>query len=187
MTEKLKQKIEARQEPINNIEKLDNMIDNKEIIIEDNETSKQILEDEARNEVFKKATASQENEDKKIETHNYYSNQGFISKKQKDISYKKTIKRLQTEMKPSEKVFSQIIHNPLVEKTSEIISRTIARPNPLLYGSFFAFIITIISYSIARRMGYKLSGFETILSFFIGWTIGLAYDYIKKLIFNNKN
>lgn len=109
-----------------------------------------------------------------------------VGKKHKDESYKKTIKRVQSELRPTEKVFSKIIHNDSIEKTSEVIGKSIARPNPIFYGGVFAFVITLGTYFIAKRIGYTLSGSETILSFAIGYLFGFIIDYIKLLFSRRK-
>ena len=58
-------------------------------------------------------------------------------------SYKKTMKETQAHMKPAERSFSKVIHNPAVEKTSEVLGSTVARPNAILMGSLFAFLFTL--------------------------------------------
>lgn len=106
--------------------------------------------------------------------------------KRRDESYKRTLNRIQSELKPVNRILSKIIHNKFIEKISEVIGQTIARPNAMLLGSIFAFILTLFTYTIAKKIGYKLSGIETILSFIIGWIIGIVYDYLKTLINTNK-
>lgn len=109
-----------------------------------------------------------------------------ISKKQKNESYKRTLSRVQAELPITERVFSKIIHNEVVDKVSDITGKTIARPNSILYGAFFAFIITLIAYYVAKTIGYQLSGSETILAFSVGWLLGIIVDYLKNL-FSTKN
>jgi hypothetical protein len=47
------------------------------------------------------------------------------------VSYKKTMKETQAQMKPTQRAFSKTIHNPVVEKTYEDIGSTVARPNAI--------------------------------------------------------
>lgn len=110
----------------------------------------------------------------------------IISKKQKEESFDRTMKRVRQELPTAQRVFSKFIHNKTIEKTSETIGNTIARPNSMLSGSFFAFILTLMAYSIAKTMGYRLSGFETIISFIIGWILGLVFDYFRSLLNGHK-
>lgn len=115
------------------------------------------------------------------------SRRGPISKKQQKDSFKKTMKQVQAEMKPAKRVFSKIIHNSVVEKTSDAVGKTVARPNAILAGAVSAFILTLVVYLVAKTLGYSLSGFESIAAFIVGWTIGLIYDYLRVLITGKKS
>jgi FtsZ-interacting cell division protein ZipA len=97
-------------------------------------------------------------------------------------SYKKTMKETQSQMKPAERTFSKVIHNPAVEKTSEAVGSTVARPNAILAGSVSAFLFTVVIYLFARHYGYPLKGSETIAAFVLGWTVGLLFDYLRVMI-----
>lgn len=114
------------------------------------------------------------------------SRRGAIGKKQKNDSYKRTMKQVQKELPIGSRFFSKITHNNIVEKASDALSTTIARPNAMLSGAIFAFIITLLVYTIAKKSGYALSGFETIGAFILGWAIGIIYDYLRILITGKK-
>ena len=106
---------------------------------------------------------------------------GAISKKEKAASFKKHMDQVQAELPPVERAFSKFIHNPVIEKTSEVIGSTIARPNAILAGSMVAFFAVLAVYLIAQNYGYVLSGFETIGAFIVGWIVGVLYDYFRVL------
>lgn len=109
------------------------------------------------------------------------SRRGPINKKQLNKSYKQTMRRVQNELPIGSRIFSKVIHNNVVEKTSEIVGNTVARPNAILVGAFMAFVLPLATYTIAKTIGYPLSGFETIAAFIIGWIIGIVYDYLRVL------
>jgi hypothetical protein len=111
---------------------------------------------------------------------------GGISKKEKNASYKKHMAQVQAELPPVQRAFSKVIHAPIVEKSSEFIGATIARPNAILSGAVVAFILVLAVYVIAKNLGYVLSGFETIGAFIIGWVIGILYDYFRIMITGKK-
>ena len=111
---------------------------------------------------------------------------GVISKKKRNESYKRTMTRVQNELPIQNRLFSKIIHNKLIEKTSDIVGGTIARPNAMLSGSIVAFVLTLLIYTVSKMIGYRLSGFETITAFILGWIIGLVYDYLHVLVTGNK-
>lgn len=102
-------------------------------------------------------------------------------------SFNSTMKEAQAHMSPASKNFSKVIHNKTVEKTSEAIGSTIARPNAILAGSVTAFTLSLVIYLIANQNGYPLSGSETIATFVIGWAIGLLFDYIRLMVTGKKS
>ncbi|MCL2451637.1 hypothetical protein FWD20_02040 [Candidatus Saccharibacteria bacterium] len=108
------------------------------------------------------------------------------TKSQKKVEYKKTLKSIQKNMNPAERAFSKIIHNPVVEATSEVAGKTVARPAALLAGSLAALILTTLVYIIAKYYGYVMSGFEWIGTFVVGWAIGLIIDWIRVEILGRK-
>jgi len=111
---------------------------------------------------------------------------GGISKSEKKVALKKTMAHVQAELPPTERTFSKFIHAPVVEKTSEIIGGTVARPNAILAGAVVAFFAVLIVYILAKTLGYVLSGFETIGAFIVGWVIGIVYDYFRVLVTGKK-
>src|SRR3990167_5984696 len=106
----------------------------------------------------------------------------LITQQQRTIAFNKQMESVQHEMSSHERQFSKFIHNKPVEKTSDTLAATIARPNALLAGSICAFVLVTILYFIAKQYGYRLSGFETIAAFAFGWVLGIIYDYLHTLI-----
>ncbi len=111
---------------------------------------------------------------------------GPITKKQLDANFDHTMKYVREDLSGPSQVFSKLIHNKAVEKTSDIVGSTIARPNALLTGAICAFVLTLILYVFAKNMGYRLSGFEPVGAFLIGWLIGQLYDYFRVMITGKK-
>lgn len=112
---------------------------------------------------------------------------GPITKKQLDHKFDDTMNQVQQEMPASKRAFSKLIHNKAVEKTSDALAATIARPNALFAGSVGAFTLTLGVYIFAKTMGYTLSGFEPIAAFIIGWLGGFFYDYLKVMATGKKS
>lgn len=111
---------------------------------------------------------------------------GSINDKQRTLSYTKTLKQVQSELPLNDRLFSKIIHTKMIERVSDLLGSTIARPNAVLSGAFFAFILTLLAYLTAKTIGYALSGSETIAAFILGWVIGIVYDYLH-LLFTGRN
>lgn len=112
---------------------------------------------------------------------------GVVSKKEREASYKQNLKQVQAELKPRERAFSKVIHNPVVEKTSEVVGNTVARPNAILAGGMVAFFLVLAVYLVAKFYGYTLSGFETIGAFIIGFALGILYDFFRVMITGKKS
>lgn len=96
-----------------------------------------------------------------------------------NAAYNQTMRLIRAEMNRPSRAFSKVIHSPVIERSSEVIGGTLARPNAILAGSTTALVLVICVYILARTFGYRLSGFETIGAFLLGWAIGLIYDYVR--------
>lgn len=107
---------------------------------------------------------------------------GPLTKQERDKSFDNTMREVRSQMSGASRGFSNFIHNKTVEKISDAVGGTIARPNAILSGSVFAFLFTLVIYLIARYNGYPLSGTETIASFALGWVLGLIFDYFRLIM-----
>lgn len=112
--------------------------------------------------------------------------QSQIGKRQLDESFEKTIQFAQQSLSPSEKILSKIIHHRSIEHICNIIGNTVARQNSIILGSAFAFVACLLSFSIAKNIGYDLSGSEMVISFSLGWLLGLVIDYIQLMVKGDK-
>jgi hypothetical protein len=111
---------------------------------------------------------------------------GPIGKVEREASFTATMSEVQSQMSAPSRAFSKVIHTKAVETVSDAAANTIARPNALLSGAVFAFILTLTVYLVAKNLGYPLSGFETIAAFTLGWILGLVYDFLKVMITGRK-
>lgn len=109
-----------------------------------------------------------------------------INRQTKKANFDHAMSEVRTQMSPASRAFSKLIHNRPVERTSEVVGSTIARPNAILSGAVFAFILTLAVYLIGHYFGYPLSGFESIAAFILGWVIGILYDFLRVMITGKK-
>ncbi|HSW91026.1 MAG TPA: hypothetical protein VLG09_00060 [Candidatus Saccharimonadales bacterium] len=112
---------------------------------------------------------------------------GPISKAKRDESYNTTMNEVQHQMSAPSRAFSKVIHNKAVEKVSEVAGGTIARPNAILSAAIFAFVLTLVVYLVAKNAGYRLSGFESIGAFLLGWAVGILYDFLRVMVTGRKS
>lgn len=99
-----------------------------------------------------------------------------------DLSFKKTMAETQSHMSGPSRAFSKFIHIKPIEKASDAIGNTVARPNALLSGAVFAFLFTVAIYLWTKNAGYPLSGFETMAAFIIGYLVGIIVDFVRIMI-----
>ena len=179
---------EATQEVVESHEKLDAIYENA--VEKSNIESAEKSEANARHEALKQAISveagSAEKKGKEASGAPAQRRHGVVSKKERTTSYKRHMKTIQAELPPVQRGFSKVIHNPVVEKTSEVVGSTIARPNAILAGAVVAFFAVLAVYLVAKHFGYTLSGFETIGAFVVGWVFGILYDFFKVMITGKK-
>lgn len=141
----------------------------------------------AKLEALQNATSAEAHKEPRHHEASPAQRRGPISKRQLDTQFDHTMKHIQEELPASSRIFSKFIHLKPVEKTSDVVGGTIARPNALLAGAICAFVLTLGAYLFAKTMGYTLSGFETIGAFILGWVLGLLYDYLRVMITGRKD
>lgn len=114
--------------------------------------------------------------------------QQSITKAEKTRTYKMTMKRAQSQMSGPSRAFSKFIHNQFVEKTSETVGATVARPSGILGAGLLGFIgISIILY-YARKNGFAIDNPYSLTVILIvgGWILGvvveLLYKSLKKVL-----
>lgn len=81
-----------------------------------------------------------------------------------------------------ERTFSKFIHQPAVEKTSEVLGKTVARPSGVIGATTAATLGLLIVYTIARFSGFELSGSEMPLLLGLGFIVGLIAEWSYKAI-----
>ncbi len=140
------------------------------------------LEANARHEALEQAQTIEKEQQNEKKSSSPAERRGPLSKREKDASFNATMGEIRSHMSAPSKAFSGFIHNKTVERVSETVGATIARPNAILTGSVFAFIFTLSVYLIANYNGYPISGGETIASFALGWILGLVFDYLRVII-----
>lgn len=139
--------------------------------------------EDARKEAFEQASSVEKNLDKHEKEDTSPLERRPASKREREASYERTMDEVRSQLSAPSRAFSSFIHNPAVEKVSDAVGSTVARPNAILSGAVVAFLFTLVVYVVARLYGYPLSGAETIAAFGLGWIFGLVFDYIRLLMF----
>lgn len=117
-----------------------------------------------------------------VETVRHERENHLPNSKERASAYNAVMEEVRSHMSPASRTFSKVIHAPAVEKTSDVVGGTIARPNAILAGGVSAFLISLIVYLVARYYGYPLSGTEAIAAFGFGWVLGVVFDFLRLMI-----
>lgn len=95
-------------------------------------------------------------------------------------AYTETMQSLHRRLKPTSRQFSNFIHQPSIEKTSEALGKTVFRPSVTLGATVTAFIIGAFLYITARWYGFTLSGSEFWVAMLVGGVLGLVIEMALK-------
>lgn len=136
-------------------------------------------EQEARHEVHEKAISAAEYNQPQSEQR---QQQAPTTKADKLHSFNTTMHHVRQKMSKPEQAFSTFIHKPSVEKASDAMGKTVARPSGVAGATVAAFIGLLSVYGIAKIGGFELSGSEVPLLLVIGFVLGLFIEWAYKSI-----
>lgn len=100
----------------------------------------------------------------------------------KSMSYDRAMTRVRKHLSAPSRAFSKVLHSPLVDKPSELASKTIARPSGMLGGGLVAMVGTLLLFWIVNRYGYEYNYLLIGVFFVSGMTLGLLAEGALKLL-----
>lgn len=139
------------------------------------------LEREARHEIHEKALPAAEVASISTEKTRSPSPVGK-TKQEKTQSFNTTMHHVRKNMSTPERVMSRLIHKPVIEKTSELIGATVARPSGIIGATTAAAVGLLFLFGIAKYAGFQLSGSEMPLLLLLGLIAGLFIEWVFKSI-----
>jgi hypothetical protein len=114
--------------------------------------------------------------------HNAQQHPVLIRKDIKEIQFNRAMTRVRKKLSVPSRAFSRVIHVSAIDKSSEFIGKTVARPSGLLAGSVIAFVGTSILLWVTRYNGYEYNYLLVILLFVGGLIIGTAAEGLWRLL-----
>lgn len=145
-----------------------------------NELSKQAQEEAAKNSI-----ELNDNADKQPEPLAGSMNLGMTKSMKKD-AYKREMAHVRKKLPPTERAFSKFIHQPSVDKVSDLSAKTIARPSALLGGGLGALVGTVVLVFISRHYGIVYNYVMLFLCFLVGMLVGLLVEMLIDLVRHKK-
>lgn len=110
----------------------------------------------------------------------------FTSGVDRKQAYAETMASVQRHLSAPSRAFSKVIHNDVVDKTSEAIGQTVLRPSVTLGATSTALLVGGFTYWLAKHYGYALSGTTLLLALVVGGVAGVAIEGIAKLFQRKK-
>lgn len=147
-----------------------------------NEKESHQAAENARHEALKEAAFSKEQgREKRTHQADRHNSSHIITRDDREASFELTMEHVQKELPRSSRPFSRFIHHPTIERTSEVLGKTVFRSNAILAGGVTAFVAVLGLYFYAKYAGFSLQGSETIVAFAVGWLLGVLFDFFKAM------
>ena len=102
-------------------------------------------------------------------------------KDMKNLAYKRTLTRAQSQLSALERAFSKVVHHPVVEKVSNVGAQTVARPSGIMGGGLAAALGTGFVLFLGKTYGFTYNYLLFVLLFIAGFVLGLAVELILKI------
>ncbi|HMS93340.1 MAG TPA: hypothetical protein PKD28_03015 [Candidatus Saccharibacteria bacterium] len=99
-----------------------------------------------------------------------------LSKTTVTSSYKATMSDMQSELSPTERVWSRLLHSPTGALIGGFFGSLLFRPRSLMMGAAVSFVTLVGTYTIAHIYEVPFNATESLVAFAFGWCIGLLYD-----------
>ncbi len=132
-------------------------------------------------EAIEKARSTKEQVDNlKVERENQHP--VLVNKQLKDMAYSRALTRTRKHLSIPSRLLSRVVHSKALDRPSETVGKTIARPSSMLGGAFFALVGTSALLWITKKYGYEYNYLAVIVLFGIGMLVGLAIESLYKLI-----
>ncbi len=99
----------------------------------------------------------------------------------KQHAYSETLRKVRRHLTKSEKSLSKVVHQPTVERVSEVGAK-IARPSGILIGAMLSFCGSLLAYILTKMYGYNLPNSIFSMLFVGGFVVGILSESAIKLI-----
>lgn len=116
------------------------------------------------------------------ETGSVANNVSWWSKELSTQNFSRRLTSVRRNLSAPERQFSKIIHQPAVEKTSDFVGKTVARPSGILFGGIFSFVLSFGAYLLARYLGGELRFSIFMVTFVGGYLLGLILELIWRFV-----
>lgn len=110
----------------------------------------------------------------------------YVNRELKDLSFKRTMKNTRKKLRAPERVASKVIHQPIVEKVSDVASVSVARPSGLLGGGLFALLGSLALMWVTKHYGYEYNYLVFFMLFVAGFMLGMILELAVKFLLHRR-
>lgn len=104
----------------------------------------------------------------------------LINKQLKDMAYSRTMVRVRKKLSVPSRALSKAVHSKVLDKPSEVIGKTVARPSSMLGGAIVAAFGTSLLLWITKKYGYEYNYLAILMLFIVGMIAGLAAEVVAR-------
>lgn len=139
-------------------------------------------EREARHEIAQEALPTAEYDPSDSEGAGQHQDVPVPSRQEKTRSFNTTMHHVRKDLSPTERTLSKVMHQPVVERVSEVAGKTVSRPSGIIGATLGALIGLTFVFGIAKYSGFELSGSEMPLLLVGGFALGLFLEWAYKSV-----
>lgn len=104
----------------------------------------------------------------------------YIDRAMKRAGLNQELKLIREKLPVSQRFFSQVTHQPLISKASEVSSKTIGRPSGLLGGGILAFCGSLTYLLFSKYVGMKYNFLIFVILFVIGYGLSVIAEFVHR-------
>jgi hypothetical protein len=120
------------------------------------------------------------------ESNDHAPKEHFVNFEIKNLAYNRTMTRVRKQLSPVGRMFSKVIHQPVVDAVSEGVGKTVGRPSGILGGGLVALAGTTTYYYIAKHYGYDYNFGVFLLLLAAGFVAGWVGEYLLRTMHGSK-
>ena len=109
----------------------------------------------------------------------------YASAELKAMAKRRILKETRRQMSAPSRALSKVVHQPVVEKASEI-GASVARPSGVLGGGIFALVGSSLLLYITKHNGYRYNYLMFILLFVGGFILGMIVELLLHMLIRHK-
>lgn len=99
-------------------------------------------------------------------------------------AFDRTIQHVRKHLSPQEKRFSKVMHQPMVDKVSDVAAKTVARPIGITTGAICMLLGSVLLLWASKRYGFSYNYLIGLLLLVFGYVVGcileLGYLLIRR-------